>query len=116
MTYRHAILLGLVALAFGGVAAAGAGRFMRPDAPNVTIIQSAYDAAKVSAVAGRHFDDLVVESADCNPLAAKEFMCQVSFTRRAEASGRLYFDVVTMTAAAEGWQLTAGLCRAQTRI
>ena len=116
MTYRHAILIGLVALSLGGIAAARATRFMRPDAPDATIIQSAYDAAKASAVPGRHFDDLVVESAECNPLATKEYMCQVSFTRRAEASGRLYFDVVTMTAADEGWQLTAGLCRAQTRI
>ena len=63
-----------------------------------------------------HDDDLVVENADCNALGPHEFMCQVSFTRRLEANGRLYFDVVTMTEAEERWQLTSGLCRSQTRI
>ena len=116
MAYRDYLMLGLVGAVVIGAAVATAAQLGKGAAPSVTIIQSAYDAAKASAVAGRHYDDLVVENADCKALGPREFMCQVSFTRRLEANGRLYFDVVTMSDADERWQLTSGLCRSQTRI
>jgi hypothetical protein len=113
---RRYVAFGLIGLVATGAAVKGAAQWTRPAAPDVAIIQSAYAAAEASAAAGRHIDDLVIENAECNPLGAHEFMCQVSYTRRLEPSGRLYFDVVTMTEERARWQLTAGLCRGQARI
>jgi hypothetical protein len=116
MMRRRYLAFGLIGLVATGAAVATAAQWTKRAAPDVEIIQSAYDAAEASAAAGRHADDLVIENADCNPLGGHAFMCQVSFTRRLEGNGRLYFDVITMTEADRRWQLTAGLCRGQARI
>lgn len=96
-------------------ALAAARRPAIPRVPDVAVIQTAYADAEAEAQ-GRHAKDLVIESAECYPLAAGSFMCQVSYTHHAEPSGRVYFDVVTLTGTGAGWTLVSGLCRARTRI
>jgi len=92
-------------------AAAAAQATLAPGVPDVPAIQSAYADAKGDN-ADRHLDDLTVRSADCSPIDAGRFYCQISYLRaRDDAAEHLYFTVVTMEPGADRWILKSGLCR-----
>ncbi len=74
-------------------------------------VQNAYDAAKATAAAGRHADDLHINDARCSALGNGQYTCEIDFVRTAEPEGRLYFTVVTLKSAPRGWTLIGGLCR-----
>lgn len=85
--------------------------------PDVPSIQAAYEAAYVATrgkpPSGEHADDLVIQSARCQPLKAGSAgaACQIDFVRQREPEGRLYFDIVTLEPRSEGnWTLLSGLC------
>jgi hypothetical protein len=78
--------------------------------PSIAVIQSAYDDAKLEEQ-DRHDDQLRIEEADCRPLHAGKYSCQVGFTDKRSTSGRLYFDVIGMDRLERGWRLVSGLCR-----
>lgn len=101
----HQALLAAVAVLGSGAQAIAA------PPPDVPAIQAAYADAK-SDNAGRHLDDLTVRSADCSPIDAGRFYCQISYLRaRDDAAEHLYFTVVTMEPGPDRWILKGGLCR-----
>jgi hypothetical protein len=98
---------GMAALASGAEADAA----LLPGVPDVPAIQAAYADAK-GENADRHLDDLTVHSADCSPIDAGRFYCQISYLRaRDDAAEHLYFTVVTMEPGPDRWILKSGLCR-----
>jgi len=105
----------LARLAVAGMAAFASGvraeAALPPGVPDVPAIQSAYADAKADN-ADRHLDDLTVHSADCSPIDAGRFYCQISYLRaRDDAAEHLYFTVVTMEPGPGHWILKSGLCR-----
>ena len=102
---------GLALVALVAVPAHGAAVF--PDVPN---IQAAYEAAYIATRGkppGEHADDLLIQTARCQPLKTSSTgaACQIDFVRQREPEGRLYFDIVTLEPGAEGrWALLSGLC------
>ena len=58
-----------------------------------------------------HVDDLLIKQADCSPGLDQSYDCQVSYVRKANLNGRLYFDVISLEPRHNGWKLDSGLCR-----
>jgi hypothetical protein len=81
-----------------------------PTPPDVASVQAAYDEEKASG-SPLHVDDLLIRDSDCNPIAGRGYGCQVSYVRKANANGRLYFDVIVLEPGNGGWKLVSGLCR-----
>jgi len=79
-------------------------------APTLTGIQAAYEreAANGSAL---HDKGLKVIEAACDDASNGRFLCQVTFLSADDPTERLYFDVVAVARAAEGWELKSGLCK-----
>jgi hypothetical protein len=77
--------------------------------PTVSSVQSAYDAARLEN-AERHTADLVIQDAQCSPMKAGGYACQIDFVRKAAPEQRLYFDVITLDERAGQWVLLSGLC------
>ncbi|HEX4505170.1 MAG TPA: hypothetical protein VH722_05520 [Alphaproteobacteria bacterium] len=102
----------LAAFAVAGMAAlAGSAGAAPAHPPDVPAIQAAYADAKADN-ADRHLDDLAIHSADCSPIDAGRFYCQISYLRAGDdAEGHLYFTVVTMEPGPGRWILKSGLCR-----
>ncbi|WP_374567299.1 hypothetical protein [Ideonella sp.] len=100
-------------LALAALAAPARGEATFPDVPR---IQAAYEAAYLAnrgKPPGEHADDLVIQTARCQPLKTSSTgaACQIDFVRQREPEGRLYFDIVTLEPRAEGsWALLSGLC------
>lgn len=78
--------------------------------PNVAVIQSAYDR---EALAGSklHDKDLQVLQSKCHDDGTDKFLCEVTFISRSDPSQRLFFDIVAVARAADGWELESGLCK-----
>jgi hypothetical protein len=83
-----------------------------PDAaPNVAIIQAAYEQEAPSSGV-RHDKGLQIVDATCDHGDANgRFLCQVSFVSEDDPNKRLYFDIVSAAHADKGWVLTSGLCK-----
>jgi hypothetical protein len=81
-----------------------------PAAPDVAVIQSAYDR-EASAGSKLHDKDLQVLDSKCHDNSADGYLCEVTFISKADPTERLYFDIVSVARAADGWQLKSGLCR-----
>ena len=79
-------------------------------APGVAIIQSAYEREAPSAGV-RHDSGLRVLEAKCHDRDAGRYLCEVTFTSTDDPGGRLYFDIVAVDRANNGWTLTSGLCK-----
>jgi hypothetical protein len=79
-------------------------------APNVVIIQSAYER-EASNGSRLHDIGLRVLEASCEKGAAGGFLCQVTFLSKDDPSQRLYFDVVAVARSDKGWELKSGLCK-----
>lgn len=102
-----ATALGGAALCLGLLAARPAAA---PPPPDAAAVQAAYDAEKSSGSA-LHADDLLIRDSDCSPIPDRGYGCQVSYVRKSNANGRLYFDVVGLEPGPQGWKLVSGLCR-----
>ncbi|MEK8032117.1 hypothetical protein AACH06_14920 [Ideonella sp. DXS29W] len=108
----------LRAACWGLAVAAAAPAVATASLPEVTQIQAAYEAAYLATrgkpPAGEHADDLVIQSARCQPLSGiVGAACQIEFVRQREPEGRLYSDIVTLVPQIQGqgaWTLLSGLC------
>jgi hypothetical protein len=80
--------------------------------PDVVTIQSAYDR-EASAGSTLHDKGLQVLEAKCHDAAAGTdgYLCEVTFTSKGDPAERLYFDIVAVDRAGDGWALKTGLCK-----
>jgi len=78
--------------------------------PDVATIQSAYDR-EASAGSKLHDKGLQVLQAKCSDAGTDGFLCEVTFVSKADPAERLYFDIVAVGRARDGWELKSGLCR-----
>ena len=79
-------------------------------APDVAVIQSAYER-EASAGSKLHDKDLQVLESKCHDDGTDRFLCEVTFISRSDPSQRLFFDIVAVAHAADGWELKSGLCK-----
>jgi hypothetical protein len=79
-------------------------------APDIATIQSAYDR-EASAGSTLHDKGLQVLQAKCHDAGTDGFLCEVTFVSRADPAERLYFDIVAVAHAGDGWELKSGLCK-----
>jgi hypothetical protein len=86
-----------------------AGLFCAP-APTVSVIQTAYER---EAATGNKLHDqgLKVIEAKCHDNSGGPFLCEVTFVSADDPNQRLYFDIVAVAPAGEGWELKSGLCK-----
>jgi hypothetical protein len=78
--------------------------------PDVATIQSAYDQ-EASQNNTLHDKGLKVLQAKCHDGNAGGFLCEVTFISKDDPAGRLYFDIVDVAPAGDGWKLKSGLCK-----
>jgi len=78
--------------------------------PDIGVIQTAYER-EASAGSALHDKGLQVLQAKCHDASADKFLCEVTFTSKDDPAGRLYFDIVAVARAGEGWELKSGLCK-----
>ncbi|GAC1330650.1 MAG: hypothetical protein NVS2B1_06380 [Bradyrhizobium sp.] len=79
--------------------------------PDIATIQSAYER-EASAGSALHDKGLQVLQAKCHDNNSSDgFLCEVTFISKGDSSERLYFDIVAVARAGEGWELKSGLCR-----
>jgi hypothetical protein len=79
-------------------------------APNVAIIQSAYEREAASG-SPLHDKGLKVLEAGCDPPKDGRFLCQITFMSKDDPSQRLYYDVVAVARGSGDWELKSGLCK-----
>jgi hypothetical protein len=78
--------------------------------PDHTVIQAAYER-EASAGSALHDKGLDVLQAKCHDNGADGFLCEVTFISKGDPTERLYFDIVAVARAADGWELKSGLCK-----
>jgi hypothetical protein len=78
--------------------------------PDVAVIQTAYER-EASAGSKLHDKDLQVLESKCHDDGNDRWLCEVTFVSRSDASQRLFFDIVAVARAADGWELKSGLCK-----
>ena len=78
--------------------------------PGVAVIQSAYEREE-TAGSKLHDKDLQVLQAKCHDNGGSDYLCEVTFVSKSDPTERLFFDIVAVTRADEGWVLKSGLCR-----
>jgi hypothetical protein len=78
--------------------------------PDIAIIQSAYER-EASTGSTLHDKGLQVLQAKCHDASANGFLCEVTFISKADPAERLYFDIVAVARAGDGWELKSGLCK-----
>ncbi len=78
--------------------------------PDIATIQSAYNL-EASAGSTLHDKGLRVLQARCHDAGAGGFLCEVTFTSQDDPAERLYFDIVAVARAGDGWELKSGLCK-----
>ena len=78
--------------------------------PDIAVIQSAYER-EASAGSALHDKGLQVLQAKCHDDSADRFLCEVMFISKGDPTERLYFDIVAVARAGDGWQLKSGLCK-----
>jgi hypothetical protein len=78
--------------------------------PDVAVIQTAYER-EASAGSTLHDSGLQVLQTKCHDNGTDKFLCEVTFVSKADASERLYFDIVAVARAGDRWQLESGLCK-----
>jgi hypothetical protein len=78
--------------------------------PDIGAIQGAHER---EASAGSTLDhkDLQVLQTKCHDDSAGKFLCEVIFISKSDATERLYFDIVAVARASDGWELKSGLCK-----
>lgn len=78
--------------------------------PDIAVIQSAYER-EASAGSALHDNGLQVLQAKCHDTSADGFLCEVTFISKSDMAQRLYFDIVAVARAGDGWELKSGLCK-----
>ncbi|HLK83373.1 MAG TPA: hypothetical protein VKT99_18035 [Xanthobacteraceae bacterium] len=78
--------------------------------PDLAAIQTAYER-EASAGSPLHDKGLQVLQARCHDDSADKFLCEVTFISKGDPSERLYFDIVAVARAGDGWELKSGLCK-----
>jgi hypothetical protein len=78
--------------------------------PDIGVIQTAYER-EASAGSALHDKDLQVLQSRCHDKSAEGFLCEVTFVSRSDPTERLYFDIVAVARASDGWRLKSGLCK-----
>jgi hypothetical protein len=78
--------------------------------PDIAVIQSAYER-EASAGSTLHDKGLQVLQAKCHDASTSGFLCEVTFISKGDAAERLYFDIVAVARAGDGWQLKSELCK-----
>jgi hypothetical protein len=78
--------------------------------PDIAVIQAAYER-EASAGSTLHDRDLQVLQAKCHDSSTDGFLCEVTFISKGDRTGRLYFDIVAVARAGDGWELKSGLCK-----
>jgi hypothetical protein len=79
-------------------------------APDVVAIQSVYER-EASAGSAQHDKGLQILQAKCHDASADGFLCEVTFISKGDPAQRLYFDIVAVARAGDGWELKSGLCK-----
>jgi hypothetical protein len=79
-------------------------------APDIGAIQSVYER-EASAGSALHDKGLQVLQAKCHDAGAEKFLCEVTFISKGDPAQRLYFDIVAVNRAGDGWELKSGLCK-----
>jgi hypothetical protein len=79
-------------------------------APGTALIQTAYER-EASAGSKLHDKGLQVLQAKCHDTSADGFLCEVTFISKGDPNERLYFDIVAVARADDGWILKSGLCK-----
>jgi hypothetical protein len=79
-------------------------------APHIAAIQTAYER-EASAGSALHDKGLQVLPTKCHDDSADKFLCEVTFVSKSDPTERLYFDIVAVARAGEGWELKSGLCK-----
>ena len=78
--------------------------------PDITVIQTAYEREE-SAGSALHDKGLQVLRARCHDNTTGRFLCEVTFISKSDPTERLYFDIVAVARAGDGWELKSGLCK-----
>jgi len=78
--------------------------------PDIAVIQSAYER-EASAGSTLHDKGLHVLQAKCHDNGTDGFLCEVTFISKSDPTERLYFDIVAVARAGQGWELKSGLCK-----
>ena len=82
--------------------------------PDIAVIQSAYEREAASG-STLHDQGLQVLQAKCHDSStstnAGGFLCEVTFVSKGDPEERLYFDIVAVARAGDGWELKSGLCK-----
>jgi len=78
--------------------------------PTASTIQSAYER-EASAANSLHDPGLQVMEASCDGNTNGQFLCQVMYLSKDDPTQRLYFDVLAVVPAGDGFQLKSGLCK-----
>jgi hypothetical protein len=78
--------------------------------PDIAVIQSAYER-EASAGSTQHDKGLQVLQAKCHDASTNGFLCEVTFISKGDPTERLYFDIVAVARAGDGWALKSGLCK-----
>jgi hypothetical protein len=79
-------------------------------APDIAAIQAVYER-EASAGSALHDKDLQMLQAKCHEAGANGFLCEITFISKGDPSERLYFDIVAVTRAGDGWEFKSGLCK-----
>jgi hypothetical protein len=78
--------------------------------PDIGVIQSAYER-EASGGSTQHDKGLQVLQAKCHDNSTNGFLCEVMFISKGDPTERLYFDIVAVARAGDGWELKSGLCK-----
>ena len=79
-------------------------------APDIAAIQAAYER-EASVGSTLHDKDLQVLQTKCHDDSADKFLSEVTFISKSDPTERVYFDIVAVARAAEGWELKNGPCK-----
>jgi hypothetical protein len=78
--------------------------------PGVSVIQTAYDREE-AAGSKLHDKSLQVLEAKCHDDGTDKYLCEVTFISKSDPTERLFFDIVAVARATDGWELKSGLCK-----
>src|SRR5260370_17550733 len=75
--------------------------------PDLVTIQSVYDR-EASAGSTLHDKGLQVLQAKCHDASTDGFLCEITFISKGDPAERLYFDIVAVARAGDGWDFKSG--------
>ena len=79
--------------------------------PDIAVIQTAYEREATSG-STLHDKGLQVLQSKCHDAGSSSgFLCEVTFISKDDPEERLYFDIVAVARAGDGWELKSGLCK-----